>query len=130
MSNILVVDDDPSAGDLFTAILRSFGYHTTSATSGDEAIESLRTWVPDLVILDVMMPGMNGLEVLKKIRKDERTAEVPVVMFSALDDDDWRARAKEEGATDYWIKGALDQGEIEELLKSALPVLSQVPEAN
>ncbi len=122
MASILVVDDDPAAGELFSAILRNFGYDTTSADSGNAALERLRAQsLPDLVILDMMMPGMNGIEVLRRIRSDARTAELPVVMFSALDDDDWRARAKDEGANDYWIKGCLDQGEIEEMVRTALP---------
>jgi CheY-like chemotaxis protein len=121
MSKILVVDDDQQATDAFTAVLRNFGYHATAASSGDEALESLGGPLPDLVILDVMMPGMNGLEVLRRIREDSRTADLPVVMYSALDDDDWQARAKHEGASGYWIKGGLDRGELEEMVRHYLP---------
>src|ERR1700679_1073346 len=104
MANILVVDDDAPAGDLVAALLRHFGHDASSACGGDAALERLGGVPPDLVLLDVMMPGMNGIEVLKRIRTDSRTADLPVVMLSALDDEDWRARAEASGACDYWIK--------------------------
>ncbi len=121
MSRILLVDDDQIASDMFSAIFRHFGYQVTSALSGNEALEHLNTDLPDLVIMDVMMPRMNGLEVLKKIRMDSRTADLPVVMFTALDDDEWRARAVDAGANDYWIKGSFDVGELEQTVRSCLP---------
>lgn len=120
MSSILVIDDDQPAADLFAAILRHFGYHTTAATNGPAALRSMQTSPPDLVFLDVMMPDMNGLEVLRRIRTDEKTAHLPVIMFSALDDDEWKDRAKHAGADDYWIKGGLDFGELEDRVRSRL----------
>jgi CheY-like chemotaxis protein len=121
MASILVVDDDQPAAELFAAILRHLGYHATSTCSGPQALEHIGTAMPDLVILDMMMPDMNGLEVLKRLRTDEKTAKVPVVMFSALDDDEWRERAAVAGANDYWIKGGFDAGELEERVRSRLP---------
>src|SRR5437016_2971283 len=105
MPRILVVDDDQQTAELFTSILRHLGYHATSRFSGPDAIEHIGAALPDLVILDLMMPDMNGIEVLRQLRTNERTAAVPVVMFSALDDDEWRERAEQAGAADYWIKG-------------------------
>lgn len=123
MPSILVVDDDKPTAELFTVILRHLGYHVTPKFSGPAALEHMHMGVglPDLVILDMMMPDMNGLEVLKRVRTDARTASVPVVMFSALDDDEWRERAASAGATDYWIKGGFDAGELEERVRSSLP---------
>ena len=121
MASILVVDDDQPTAELFAAILRHMGYHATSIQSGLAAIEHIGAALPDLVILDMMMPDMNGLEVLRRLRTDERTASLPVVMFSALDDDDWRERAADAGANDYWIKGGFDAGELEERVRSRLP---------
>ena len=122
MSSILLVDDDHVSCDCFAAIFRHLGYQVTSAASGFAALELLEQSLPDLVILDVMMPKMNGLEVLKCIRTNERTASLPVVMFSALDDDDWRERAVGAGADDYWIKGGFDFGELEQTLRLRLAV--------
>ena len=120
MSSILVVDDDPSAAELFSLMLRQMGYHAVSAFSGPAALEHIGTTLPDLVILDMMMPDMNGLDVLRQLRTDARTAGVPVVMFSALDDDEWRDKAARAGANDYWIKGGFDAGELEERVRSRL----------
>ena len=122
MPKILVVDDDSSAGDLFATLLRHYGYTTTAATSGQDALESLGSVLPDLVIVDMMMPDMNGLELLTRIRSNERTAELPVVMLSALDDADWQAKAADAGASDYWVKGGFDFGELEARVRARLPL--------
>jgi DNA-binding response OmpR family regulator len=122
MPSILVVDDDGPAGDLVAALLRHFGYRTSCASSGDAALERLGDALPDLVLLDMMMPGMNGIEVLRRIRGNARTADLPVVMYSALDDEEWRAKAHYAGACDYWIKGEFDVGELEERVRERLPV--------
>jgi CheY-like chemotaxis protein len=119
---ILVVDDDQVAADSFTAILRHFGYQVISVANGAAALEYLGGGLPDLVILDLMMPDMNGLELLRCIRTDLKTAMVPVIMYSALDDEQWRAQARDAGASDYWIKGGFDFGELEEKIRSCLPV--------
>jgi len=121
MPNILVVDDDQLAAESFSAILRTFGYQVRFVTSGLAALEQLSGGLPDLVILDVMMPQVNGLDLLRRIRTDARTAQVPVVIYSALDDDEWRAQAMDAGAQDYWIKGCFGYGELEEKLRSQLP---------
>jgi len=121
MPSILLVDDDPVSADCFAAIFRQLGYAVTAASSGLAALAHLQQSLPDLVILDVMMPEMNGLEVLKQIRTNERTASLPVVMFSALDEDEWRERAVGAGADDYWIKGGFDYGELEQTIRSRLP---------
>lgn len=120
MSTILVVDDDQLAAESFTAFLRHLGYRVSFATSGSAALETLRGDLPDLVILDVMMPDLNGVELLRRIRADVRTATVPVVIYSALDDDQWEAQARDAGARDYWIKGGFGFGELEEKVRSQL----------
>jgi len=120
--SILVVDDDQAAADSFTAILRHFGYDVMSAASGSAALELLSGGLPDLVILDVMMPDMNGLELLRCIRSNFSIADLPVVMYSALDNEQWRAQARDAGANDYWIKGGFDCGELEEKVRSCLPI--------
>lgn len=120
MPSILVVDDDAPAGDLVAALLRHFGYDASAACGGDAALQMLNGSRPDLVLLDLMMPGMNGIEVLRRIRDNEHTADVPVVMLSALDDEEWRQRAAGAGASDYWIKGGFDAGELEERVRTKL----------
>jgi CheY-like chemotaxis protein len=121
MPNILVVDDDQLAAESFSCILRHLGYQVMFVTSGPAALEHLSVGLPDLVILDVMMPELNGLELLRRIRTNARTAQVPVVIYSALDDDQWRTQAMDAGAQDYWIKGCFGYGELEEKLRVQLP---------
>ncbi len=121
MPHILVVDDDQLSAESFSAVLRHLGYQVMFVTSGPAALEHLTGGLPDLVIMDVMMPELNGLDLLRRIRTDEKTARVPVVIYSALDDDDWRIQAMDAGAQDYWIKGCFGYGELEEKLRVQLP---------
>ena len=120
MPSILVVDDDGPAAELYVSLLRIFGYEAVFVTSGFEALRHLGSALPDLVILDIMMPEMNGMDVLRRIKADKRTTCLPVVVFSALDDEEWRQRAANAGARDYWIKGGFDFGELQEKVASCL----------
>ena len=108
MPNILVVDDDVSTAKALTSLLRHSGYASAYVLSGEEALARLKGEVPDLMILDVMMPGMDGMEVLRQVREDPRTARLPVVVFSALSDPTYVQHAKEKGASDYWVKAQFD----------------------
>jgi DNA-binding response OmpR family regulator len=83
MTTVLVVDDDPDVCDLVTYKLRKSGYDVRRAMDGDEAIKSVAAQVPDLVLLDVMMPGISGLEVLERWRSEPGTATLPVIMLTA-----------------------------------------------
>src|SRR5512136_3042015 len=80
---ILIVDDDPDALDLIGLILRRHGYEPVGVLSGTEALQFLAHDVPDLIVLDVMMPGLDGNAVCQQIRADSRTASIPVVMLTA-----------------------------------------------
>lgn len=108
MARVLVVDDNPDSCELLARLLRRAGHTADCETSARGAVDALAAAdgnLPDLVILDVMMPGMNGLEVLKSVRRDARTAAVAVVMFTALSDAKTRAEAQRLGATGYVVKG-------------------------
>ncbi len=80
---ILIVDDDPVIRMLVTDIVSSFGHSVESSENGKDCLVRLTEGLPDIIFLDLQMPGMNGMEVLKQIRNDARTASVPVVMLSA-----------------------------------------------
>jgi len=82
---ILAVDDNPQNVKLLEQVLRSSGYEVESALSGAEALAKLESTQPDLVLLDVVMPGMSGYEVCRAIRANPATALLPVVMVTALD---------------------------------------------
>lgn len=101
---ILVVDDDPLNRMLLTRALERQGHEVHTASTGEQALESLRSRRADVVLLDVVMPGMSGLDVLQEMKRDSRLAEVPVIMVSALDDYDHVVASIEAGAEDYLPK--------------------------
>lgn len=119
--NVLIVDDDMGCGRLLALLIRHMGHGAEHVDSGCKALEYLASRRPDLVILDVMMPEIDGVEVLRRMRKDPKTASVPVVMFSALNDPQFRQKVRDWGANDYWIKASLDFRGLEQRLASYMP---------
>lgn len=103
-SRILVVDDTPVNVKLLHDILVNRGYVVTTATSGSDALESIASEPPDLVLLDVMMPGMSGFDVCSRLRADAKTALLPVVLVTALHAVEDRIAGIEAGADDFLTK--------------------------
>jgi CheY-like chemotaxis protein len=101
---VLVVDDTDSARDVTERILRFHGVKAVGARSGIEALTLIEGVDPDLVLLDVSMPGMDGLTLLQRLRENPRWHEVPVVMMTAICDEASVGRAKELGACEYLVK--------------------------
>lgn len=103
-TTILIVDDEPAGRETLAALLRPQLYHLRLAASGQEALAYARAEPPDLVLLDVMMPGMDGFEVCRQLRADPHLAEVPILMVTALDDRESRLSGLEAGADDFISK--------------------------
>ena len=103
-SKILVVDDTPHNVKLLADLLTAKGYDVRTAASGAEALALLPGFDPDIVLLDVMMPGMSGYEVCQKIRSDPETRLLPVVLVTALDAAEERVKGIEAGADDFLSK--------------------------
>lgn len=101
---ILIVDDEPSVREVLGLILNDEGYQTDFAENGPEGFKKARELVPDLIILDVTMPGMNGFEVCRKIRAESHVAQVPIIMITALGDAWSRLRSIESGADAFLCK--------------------------
>jgi CheY-like chemotaxis protein len=118
MAKVLIVDDHDDICRVMARLVRRSGHEADYVTSGEAALDYLRAApvLPDLVILDVMMPRVDGLQVLRAVREDERTAGVPVVIFSAMSDARFRERALTTGAADYWVKGAMDLAQLDDHL--------------
>lgn len=108
---ILVVDDEPRNRVLLDAILAPEGYATVEAESGEACLRALDGGRVDLVLLDLMMPGMDGVETCRRMRADPRFAELPVVFVTAYGDRDARVRAKAAGGDDFLTKPA-DESEL------------------
>jgi len=104
MTNILVVDDNALNVEAITRRLERDGFHTYKAESGLQALQILENFSVDLVLLDVMMPEMDGYEVLGKLKQTEKWQHIPVIMVSALDEEDSVVRCIENGADDYLTK--------------------------
>jgi DNA-binding response OmpR family regulator len=100
-TTILIIDDDPKLNELVAELLHDFGFETESATRPEEGLKKLRETSPDLVILDVMLPGMNGFEVCKKIRE---TSAIPIIMLTARGELTDKVVGLELGADDYLPK--------------------------
>ncbi|HET6368894.1 MAG TPA: response regulator, partial [Pseudomonadales bacterium] len=103
-SRVLVVEDEPDIRDLLAFHLERDGYQVTRATTGPEALRQLRAAPPDLVILDLMLPELDGLEVCRRLRADPATATLPVIMLTAKGDEVDRVVGLELGADDYVVK--------------------------
>src|SRR6476619_8269018 len=104
MSKILIVDDEPTIVELLEEHLRSEGYETNHAYSGEEALQLLDSDVPDLVILDLMLPGMDGYEVCRLMQKDARLNHIPVIMLTARSAVPNKVLGYQRGADDYVVK--------------------------
>jgi phosphoserine phosphatase RsbU/P len=102
--DILIVDDTPTNLSLLTQMLAAEGYAIRAATSGPRALESARALPPDLILLDVRMPGLNGFEVCQELKSDARTREIPVIFISALDDIQDKVQGLRSGGVDYITK--------------------------
>ena len=117
---ILVVDDERDNRELLEVILGSEGFVVSTAASGAEALESLAGEPADLVLLDIMMPGMNGYEVVEKMKGNDATKGIPVIMVTALEDRNARARAASAGADDF-LRKPLDLSVLMARVESLLP---------
>ncbi len=101
---VLVVEDDASQREVLAYNIRAEGYRVEIAASGDEALMMVREEIPDLIVLDWMLPNVSGIEVCRQLKVNPETQRVPVVMLSARSEEQDRVRGLETGADDYVVK--------------------------
>ena len=117
---ILVADDFDDTRLIMRLWLERRGYRVVEASDGVEALEVARTETPDLIIMDIEMPALDGLAATRRLREDEQLRRVPVVAVSAYGAEHWRARAIEAGCNEY-VSTPFEPAELDELIKSLLP---------
>jgi class 3 adenylate cyclase len=120
-AKILVVDDTPANVKLLVDVLTARGYRLSAATSGEEALARIAEQLPDLVLLDIMMPGLSGYDVCRRIRAEAATALLPVVLCTSLDPKQERINGIEAGADDF-IPKPINQQELFARVKSLLRI--------
>ena len=103
-ATILIVEDEEDLATLLRYNLEAKGFNVQSAQSGDEAAVMLRETIPDLILLDWMLPGLSGIELCRRWRAHEETASVPIIMLTARGEEDERIRGLATGADDYVVK--------------------------
>lgn len=102
--SVLVVDDEPTARTMLRLILIRAGFEVLEAQDGSEALAEVERQMPDAMILDIMMPGIDGFEVCRILRNEERTVNLPIIMLSARADAESVSRGLQLGATKYLTK--------------------------
>ncbi|HEV2012842.1 MAG TPA: response regulator [Candidatus Dormibacteraeota bacterium] len=119
--DVLLVEDDPSVLEMYRLKLELDGYRVNTALDGEEGLKKAGDLAPDIIFLDIRLPKMDGLEVLRKLRAQETTRDIPVIILSNYDEEDLVARGLRLGAHEYLIKArttptSLSEG-IEDWLK-------------
>ena len=119
MPRVLIVDDDPLIRRLLQVNFRLEGFDVDTAAEGEESLEKARADHPDAIVMDVMMPGMDGWEVCRRLKEDESLSGIPVVLLSARSDDDERDRGEAAGIAEYVTK-PFDPGELVQVVRRAM----------
>ena len=106
MSNkkILVVDDSATDATLVSSVLKKNGYDVVNASSGEEGVEKAKETLPDCILMDVVMPGMNGFQATRSISQESSTANIPVIILSSKNQQTDKIWAQRQGAVDYMVK--------------------------
>lgn len=126
-TTVLVVDDEPLVRDVVARYLQREGFRTLVAGDGDTARQLIEAEEPGLVVLDVMMPGVDGLEVCRRLKASEATAGLPIVLLTALDDMETRAAGMKLGVSEFLTK-PINVDELERRLETQVGVRRRAAE--
>lgn len=118
MKKILIIEDDKFLRELISQKISKEGYEIAEAVDGEKGIESVKSEKPDLILLDLILPGIDGFEVLDRIKSDPEAAQIPVIILSNLGQRDDIEKGLKMGATDFLIKAHFTPAEIIEKIKS------------
>ena len=120
MAKILFVEDDPLILKIYTTRLSADGHEVITAENGEEGLAKANETKPDLIVLDVMMPKMDGFAVLERLRAQEGFKDTPILLYSNLGQEEEIARAKQMGATEFIVKANISPTEMVNVIKQYL----------
>ncbi len=123
MANILIIDDSPTDVQVFTTLLERAGHQVTAVNSAEDGIERARATLPEIIIMDVIMPGMNGFQATRTLTRDASTANVPIIMISTKSMETDRVWGLRQGARAFITKPVHEN----ELLACIDDLLTSVP---
>lgn len=118
--SILLVDDDLTLREMYMERLKAEGFTVEMAKDGEEALAKAADLKPNIILLDIMMPKINGLDVLKKLKDNEETKSIPVIVLTALIQDHEKMESITRGADDYIVKSETMPGDVIEKIKGIL----------
>ena len=119
MAKVLIVDDSPTEVYKFRSILEKNGFEVLEAESGAEGVAMAKEHAPDLILMDVVMPGLNGFQATRQITRGDGTSNIPVIIVTTKDQETDRVWGKRQGAFHYLTK-PVDETELVEVIKAAL----------
>ncbi len=117
---ILIVEDDQMICSMYKTKFEADGFTCLTANNGPDGLAMAKKEKPDLIMLDVMLPQLDGFSILKEIKADSKTKSIPVIMLTNLGTDEDKAKGEKLGAADYWVKASLTPAEISKKIKERL----------
>ena len=120
IKRILLVEDDPDQRTIIRATLETEGHQVDTAANGREALEAIEAATPDLLVLDVLMPQMNGVELTKTLKRDKLTATIPIIVLTAIDDRRHMKTALFDLGVDYYVPKPFTPDDLLDKVKQAL----------
>lgn len=117
---ILIVEDDVFISDIYQVKFSQESYETAVAVNGLEALKKLESFQPDVILLDIIMPQMDGIETLKKIKKDDKWKNIPIIMLTNISEKEKVEESEEMGVNDYLVKSQFTPSEVVEKVNALL----------
>ncbi|HOX41075.1 MAG TPA: response regulator [bacterium] len=119
-AKVLLVDDDMTLHQMYAERLKAEGYTIVSAYDGEEALEKAPKEKPDVILLDIMMPKVNGIDVMRKLRDDEETANIPIILLTALVQEISKVKAMMKAKDSYLIKSEIMPADVVKSIEAAI----------
>jgi DNA-binding response OmpR family regulator len=122
---VLIVEDDMALFNMYSVELKIKGYDVLNVNDGLQALPKAKDYRPDIVLLDIMLPGMNGLNILTELKSDPQTAETPIIMLTNYGSEDNVKKALESGAADYIMKYKILPSELSDKIDAVLGISAE-----